>query len=262
MARRASREHRPSVQGLESRAVPTVISPLAFGGAGLATNPRHPGTVHVAGTGIGGSGNGGGTGAITVGGGVGRLDQIPTPRELALERFSARFTRVQVGVGAPNSADQARQILYAGSGIGYPLLQSRLVMRLFTPVDPAGTITGIAQVRDRTVGTSGTAVVLNLTGSTADLDARGRPTRLRWTVDANLSGGAFLNGLAVNPDGSALNRDGTPASGTLTIAYAPNPLHPPHGTGINGGLATAVFDGHIRTTNSVTDLTRFELGHF
>jgi hypothetical protein len=221
----------PTVFRLESRDVPTVISPWAFGGAGLLHNQ----TIHVAATGGGGGGFG-----------VGTPNEVPTPAELARERFVDRFTRIQVGLGAPNSSDQARQFLYAGSGSGNQSIAARLVMRLFTPVDPNGQVTGIAALRDRSIATSGTALVINLTGSTADLDAQGRPTRLNWTVDSNTSGGADTGAIG---------------SGTVVITYGPNP-HRPHAPGINAGSANAVFSGLVRTNQGVTNITQYENGHF
>ncbi len=241
MARRASRDLKPAVSRLEAREVLSRVGLSAHGVASLASHRAAPLVVAAPSGQVTPAAQPAGTPA-------------PTPQELAREQYLARVTRIQVGQGAPRFTDQKAQFLYAGSGVSNQAIAIRLVMRLYIPTDPAQPITGIASLRSRDVATTGTNLILDLTGSSADVDARGRPTRLTWTVDGN-AGGSYAGATEVNPDG-------TPGTGTLDLIYAPNPNHAPHGTGINAGSATALFKGLIRTNNGVTQVTAFELGHF
>jgi len=240
MARRASRDLKPAVSRLEAREVLSRVALPSHGVGSLAIHRAAPLVVAAP--------------AAPVAPAAQPVNMAPTPQELAREQYLARVTRIQVGQGAPRFTDQKAQFLYAGSGVSNQAIAIRMVMRLYIPTDPAQPITGIASLRNRDIATTGTNLILDLTGSSADVDARGRPTRLTWTVDGN-AGGSYAGATAVNPDGTA-------GTGTLDLIYAPNPNHAPHGTGINAGSATALFKGLIRTNNGVTQVTAFELGHF
>jgi hypothetical protein len=233
MARRAMRKLTPAVFRLESREVLSRVAPV---GHSLGS-PRPAAIVAPA----------------SAAHPLATTAPVPTPQELARERYVAVATRIQVGEAGPRFTDQKAQFLYAGSGGSNRNVALRLVMRLYTPLDPTAPVTGLASVRNRDVATTGTNLILDLTGSTANLDAFGRPTHLTWTVDGS-SGGSYAGAVAVNPDG-------TPGVGTLDITYSGNPNHAPHG-GVNAGSANAILRGFIQTNNGVTQVTSFEIGHF
>ena len=225
MSSRDSKKLNPNVCGLESRDMLTVISPLAFGGMGLARSTHiHISTV---------------SGGMGVGGSPGR---VLTSRGAAGAAFRARFNG-PVGVGAGQYMDQSRQFLYTASGNTNQFLVGRLVMRLYIPTDPNAPITGIGSIRDRNIGTTGTQLVLDIKGGPASADRLGRPVHLDWTVNPNSSG--FYVGAT--------------GQGTMTIIYSPTHRRVGSHSAHEAGSASIVMAGTVLNSGNTVDVATFEL---
>ena len=117
------------------------------------------------------------------------IPHVPTPHELARQRFVAKFSGPFV-TGAGRFLDQASQTFITGGGMSSAFLHGNLQVALYTPVNPKGQTTGIAALIVKNVSNTGNLLVLDLQGDTQSLDGGGRPTRFTWTVDGS-SGGTF-----------------------------------------------------------------------
>ncbi|MDG3008162.1 hypothetical protein [Paludisphaera mucosa] len=159
--------------------------------------------------------------------------RTPTPRELARQKFVAKFSG-PFTTGPGRFTDQAAQFYLKGGGGSSAFVHGDLQMALYTPVDPAGATTGIAALIVKNVGNSGNLLVLDLQGDTSSLDAAGRPRRFTWTVNGS-SGGTF---------------SGAVGEGTVDIRYQPG-----GSSRARAGQAGVSFQGRIET-NGVTDVLR------
>lgn len=215
---------RPSVEGLESRSLMSLVVPLPM---------ARP--VHVASSGgsIGGSANGPGLaqGAGPSGTISDNMNPPANAREAAKQRFHAVFA-TNVYTLPPRFTDEAKQYRLNGPGTTSYFLHGTLNLQLLTPKDPASeTVVGAASVQDKSIGTSG-ILLLNITGEDQILDARGRPTHLNF----NVNGGGGSGGIFASAQGT----------GTLDIHY-------------KGLRAMVVFNGKVITTGVGNPLSVFTL---
>jgi hypothetical protein len=233
MSRRTS--WRPEVLGLESRAVPTVVSPLAFGGAGLkAQRADAAGLAMVSPLATSSTNNG--------------LNFNPNPTidpttlsplGLSASRFAARVSG-PFALARSYYSDVAKQIVYIGNLAGTPgqMLHGTMIMRVVIPVDSTSPILGVAVLRDLSNATTGNQLVLDLTARATD--AQGRPTQFTWNVDGT-SAGSYTN---------------APGQGTLTVTYNSNG----HSKSSAGGY-TAIFKGAVlpdpTLLNTLYDIPKF-----
>src|SRR5262249_7530946 len=118
-------------------------------------------------------------------------------------------------------------------GTSNQFLHGNVLIGMNTPADPTQPVTGTAQLYDKNVSTTGTVLVLNLTGA-APTDPERPPTHLTWTVDGS-------------PEGSYSNATGP---GTLDLIYFPGRgiRHPQRA--LLSGIAGAVFKGQVNTTGT------------
>lgn len=124
-----------------------------------------------------------------------------------MRRIASRFVfdgKFVQGHGRYN--DEANQVLIKGIGTSTFFLHGDIQLRAVVPTDPSRPTSGAATSFDRNTN-SNSSFGIDLTGSTADVDRAGRPTKFTFTIDKNLSGGVF---------GQA---NGT---GTVTIRYIPD----------------------------------------
>jgi hypothetical protein len=158
------------------------------------------------------------------------VPHLPTPHELARQKFAAKFSGSFI-TGRGRFSDQASQTFIKGGGTSNDFLHGDLQMAVYTPIDPAGETTGIAALIVKNVSNSGNLLILDLRGDTASLDHTGRPTRFTWTVNGS-SGGTF---------------SGAAGEGTVEIRYRPG--------GKLAARAGVIFRGRIET-NGVTNVLR------
>jgi len=228
MSRRARKNLIPTLIGLESRHLLTVVSPLAFHGAGAAAQRANAAALARVGSEVTPSL------AAPAAGGV-QLDPTTlTPAGLARARFVARASGPYT-LATPSLQGISKEVFYIGIVQSSQFLHGTMVMRIDIPSTPGTPITGSVSLRDRSIASTGNEWVLDLTGTATD--AQGRPTQLTWTVNSN-SGGSYV---------------GSPGQGALTITYQQNG-HSKH----SDGGATSVFKGLI-LTNSLGSLISFNL---
>ena len=250
MARRSRRSWKPELARLESRDVPTVVSPLAFGGAGLKAQRELQAALTALSQSVPSptaptpfNGN---TGNFQSGG-----NPNPTPIDpsllspAGLRRATFRASADGPLAVSPSSfASQLRTVYYVGRIVSNQFLHGTLDMRVNTPnlsVNPTGQIVGIASLRDRNVAATGTVLQLDLLANSSTLDQFGRPTTMNWAVDDNGSGGTYA---------------GAAGSGTVTITYT-KAGHAKNGAGV----ANLFFSGLV-LANGTADITAFTLGKF
>lgn len=243
MPRRPRFAFKPAILGLETRDVPTVISPLAFHGAGLraqridalanAKLDRLATPFGMSGgqAGVGNSGPVAGVSA-SAGGLPGNLSFSPNPEInpamlTRMGRSAAYFTAKVTGPYALSRSfysDVAKQIVYIGNIGGTPgqILHGTTLMNVVVPSTPGAATYGIAVIRDLSNGSTGLQLVLDLTETAHD--GLGRPTQFTWNVDST-SGGTYAN---------------APGQGMLSIAYHANG----HSRDSAGGY-TAIFRGAV-----------------
>jgi hypothetical protein len=209
---------RPGIVALESRAVPTVVSPFAFGGAGLKVQQATSEAAALVSPAATGANNG-----LT-------FNPNPTIDPTKLSKLGLATARFAVSVSGPYSlarsyyADVDKQIIYLGqfSGTTGQMRHGQMVMRVVIPADSSTPIQGIAVLRDRSVTSSGIQLVLDLTATATD--SQGRPTAFTWQVDAT-SAGSYTN---------------APGNGTLSLFYKAN-----GNSKFSVGGYSAVFSGMI-----------------
>ncbi len=177
----------------------------------------------------------------------------PTAAELAREKFVARFSGPMVNLPGRFS-DQKRIIFLRGLGGSTPnfFLHGDYSLAIVIPAgfnrnNPAGTgpndpnhppgspgyvppVTGFTFLDDKN-NNSGGIVGLDLVADPTSFDAKGRPTRLTFTADANVYGGIFFVDAA---------------AGTVHINYGKN-------------TATAHFNGRIYTSGLTSPFTNVDL---
>ena len=248
MARRTRWSRKPELVRLESRAVLTVVSPLAFGGAGLQAQRAQQAALVALSQSIPGTGItpfNGDTGNFQTGGNPNPTPIDPSllsPAGIRRAIFLASIKKSTFAVSPPSFAKASRTVYFAGQITANQFLHGTLDMRIDTPnlsTDPTGLVTGIASLRDRNVAATGTVLQLDLSADPSTLDQFGRPTKLNWAIDDNGSGGTYA---------------GAAGSGTVTIAYT----KAGHTKG-GAGVANITFNGLV-LANGTADITNFTLG--
>jgi hypothetical protein len=157
----------------------------------------------------------------------------PTPRELAREAFVGKFSG-KYAVGPPRFTDQNRSFLILAPGTSSAFLHGTALMKLYTPADPSGTVTGTATLFVKNFSNTGNSLAIDLQGDPTAVDRAGRPTLLTWTVNGN-SGGFFA---------------GATGQGTVAIHYAPDGSGRLHIHGHEAGAAFVIFHGQVVTTGT------------
>ena len=142
----------------------------------------------------------------------------PTRRELARARFRAYFDGPAL-VGPGRFSDQAKITFIRGVGGATGFLHGDLSLGIVTPTDPNAPFQGLAVLQDKSTA-SGAVLGLDVTGSRADADSRGRPTLLTFVSSPNIYGGAYT---------------ANSSSGTMTIKY-------------HGNRAVVRFNGLVHTS--------------
>ena len=226
MDMRRSRAYRPGHGPVE------VMEPrLALSGiiASLATTPRanHPARA-AAGTSVHALAGVGGQNPAFLTNQFLQPTGTPTPKELRREYF--RFTFVGPYSGGPGQFSDVKSSVYIrGEGRSTIILHGDLQLKAIVPTDPTRPTSGQLTIFDRNINAN-TVVGLDLLGSTADLDRRGRPTHLKFQTDPNVSSGIAVESLS---------------SGTVDIRYRPGR------GGIHGvadtGTASVVIQGTFYT---------------
>jgi hypothetical protein len=253
MQRRTRRSWKPDYVKLESRDVPTVVSPLAFGGARLkALQAERTALAHVSAGAVpaaapnnGAIGFDGNASNFQIGGNPNPAPIDPTllsPAGFRRAKFLASVQGSTFAVSPSSFVSLARTIYYAGRIVSNQFLHGTLDMRIDTPdltVNPTGQVVGFASLRDRNVAATGTVLQLDVFADASTLDQFGRPTQLNWSVDDNGSGGTYA---------------GAAGSGTATIVYT----RAGHAKG-GAGVANISFNGLV-LANGTADVTAFSLG--
>lgn len=231
------RRFRPAMDGMERR---ELLSGLA---AALAS--RHAALHASAAAGNGGSGGsgsggsqGGGGSAVAVNGPNGTtlttgapnqyLQPTGTParHERARQAFAFKFAGAFVQ-GPGRYSDEATLVHVKGVGSSTFFLHGDIQIGAITPTDPARPTSGAATSFDRNINAN-SVFGLDMTGSTADVDAAGRPTHFTAATDTNLSAGIFAE---------------APSTATVDIKYFPDgKAHP---KGFSAGRATVVIRGFV-----------------
>jgi hypothetical protein len=160
---------------------------------------------------------------------------VPTPHELARQRFTASYTG-QVLFGPGRTTAQLSQAFFVGAMTSSAFLHGNLVMSVITPIDPTQSVTGQAALIVRNVSNSGNELILDLQGGPPS--ATTPPTHLTWTVNGS-SGGAFTNATG---------------QGTVDIRY--RRFTHPTASGTQAAVATVVFRGLLDTTG-LNNVLRF-----
>ena len=238
MSRRSQRGFKPSLLALESREVPTVISPVAFHGHASPINPsavsgsqRNSAIAAAAEAEAFFASHGGdptNTSAT-----IAMLTPQAISRAVFVQGFAGSF-----GVGAPKFINQLRQYLLIGNGGGNQMLHTQPdIMRIDTPATPGGLVTGAAQINDKSVASSGNELTLSLQATPDSLDKFGRPTQLIWQVTNG--GGSYVNAVG---------------EGTVDIHYSPR-----GGRGsVAVGSHTSIFRGLVVSTG-VSSIIAYDL---
>lgn len=251
MGRRTRQSWKPEVVGLESRAVLTVVSPLAIGGAGLkAMRASQAALDRVSSQAVQAPANGavgfdGNAGNFQYGGNPNPTPIDPTllsPAGIRRATFLAGIPKSPYAVSPSSFVGASRTVYFAGGLVSNQFLHGTLDMRIETPdlaTNPTGMVVGIASLRNRNVAATGTVLQVDLFADGSTLDSYGRPTKLSWTVDDNGSGGTYA---------------GAAGSGTVTIAYT-RAGHAQKGAGV----ASVSFSGLV-LANGTADITNFTLG--
>jgi hypothetical protein len=170
---------------------------------------------------------------------------MPTPKEVARERFKAVFAG-PFGTGTPLFFDQTSRTLIDGVGGSNFFFNGNLQFLTVVTKSATNPVVGTATLEDRNANTSGTLIV-DLTGTLADLDRFGRPTQLNWSLTPFAGSGSFTAG------GFSL----ATGQGTVKIQYRDNGKHTPGIT--SQGDATAVFVGSLFVPGTVDPLTNASL---
>ena len=171
----------------------------------------------------------------------------PTARELAREKFTARFNGPMAEL-APRFSDQSKILYLRGLGTAprfflhgdYTL--AMVFPASFNPKNPGGTfnattnptgtppVTGFAFLDDKN-NNAGATIGLDLAADPTSFDSKGRPTRLFFTSDPNVYSGVFYV---------------TQSSGVVTIKYGRT-------------TASATFSGRLYTTGLTSPFQNSDL---
>jgi hypothetical protein len=211
---------KPQVVDLESRAVPTVVSPLAFGRQGAyatqvaaGANARLGAVAMPAGSTSPGASSGADAGLpsgipFSPNPTIAPSETTPDGTPLTpIGAVRARFVATGSGpfaLGRSSFPNVAHDITYIGKFGSNQLLRGTYVMRIVVPTDPTAQTFGVLQLRDLSNATTGTVIVLDQTITA--FDQAGRPTASTWVIDSS-SGGAYATAIG---------------QGTMTITYTRN----------------------------------------
>ena len=113
----------------------------------------------------------------------------PTPHEQLREAFKARFSGLSYS-SPGRFSDQGTTYYLRGVGGSNFFLHGDFNLAVVTPIDPDAPFVGVAVLNDKSTN-SGGILGLILSGNRADVDGRGRPTRLAFTGDPNIYSGIF-----------------------------------------------------------------------
>jgi hypothetical protein len=152
----------------------------------------------------------------------------PTPHEKVRESFDARF-QGPFTTGPGRFTNEALLTFVKGGGTSNQFLHGDVLIKITTPKDPTQPVTGTAELLSKTVATSGTILVLDLTGR-APANPLQPPGHLTWTVSGS-SSGTYTNATG---------------QGTLDLIYFPGGKRPQRA--FQAGTAGAVFHGQVNTT--------------
>ena len=186
MDRRTPRARRPSVERVEARHLPSGL--VVSGGAALAGDVARAEQAGQPGPGPGQGGTGGdfpNQALVPTG--------VPTRHERAREVFRATYAG-PFTVGRGRFSTEAQQVYARGAGTSSAFLHGDQQMRIILPTDPATPVTGVIVQYDRG-NASGGVLGLRLIGLPGGVDRAGRPTRLTFTVDTDISAGVFTGAL-------------------------------------------------------------------
>ena len=127
----------------------------------------------------------------------------PTSHELAREQFKATFTGTYV-LGNGRYDSQSHSFVFRGAGSGSYFLHGDVQLGTVTPKDPTKPLSGLLTIFDRNINTN-FVMGLDLAGDqVTGVDKFGRPTKLTYTTDVNVSAGISVESLS---------------QGTITIKY-------------------------------------------
>jgi hypothetical protein len=246
MPRHAPKKLMPTVFRLETRDVPTVISPLAFGrGAAIQKELAAEMSAAAASSVVpAATATSPPVGIIA----PGYIDPARlTARGLADGKFVARASG-PFAVSGATYVGYKSQVTYIGPIASNQFLQGTLNTKIQVPptpipMNPANpssiTPSGFIALRDRNVASTGTILVLDV--QVTGLDRFGRPTSMYWIVDDNGSGGTYA---------------GAAGQGTISITYRQSGH-----SKFSAGGATLLFQG-IVVPNGVNNITDNTLDHF
>jgi hypothetical protein len=228
-----SRRRVPRVEGLETRALLSVVPWLIRSGQPI----HHPALVAsgsslqalASGAAGGGGGNSGGVNST-------QMDQpTPTPHELARERYISKLVGTFV-VGPGRFTDQAASVLILATGGSNQSFHTNLQMAIFTPANTvSGMTTAEVSLTGRNIGSTGSALDLDATAPPPNNRVR-IPTHYTWTVSSN-SGGLYT---------------AATGQGTIDIQFIPGGKIPKGATG--AGRAIIVVRGMVNVVGIYDDL--------
>jgi hypothetical protein len=155
-----------------------------------------------------------------------------TPRQRALERFSAQFAGPYT-IGPGRTSTEALTTFITGRGSANTIIHGDIQLLIVTPKDPAMQIGGICAIFDRNLN-SNTVLGFDLSSPQQNVDRAGRPNHLTSVVlDVNASSGLYNQGFA---------------QGVMNIRYIPNGKHTP-GV-ISQGTAIVTIHAQIYETRT------------
>lgn len=157
--------------------------------------------------------------------------EVPTPRELARERFVAAMGG-PYAIGPGMFTDQALHISASGVGSSSAFLHGNYQMSIVVPKDPTQPITGVVSMFDRNINSGGLFSV-DLTGTPGGFDRAGRPNLFTYVTDVNLSAGIFGE---------------SDIHGTLQVRYQPSGRPSPGG--FEQGTAQVLFRAQVFTVGT------------
>lgn len=262
----ARRQHRPTIDGLEPRELPSTaalaaaLHSLARRPAAVVARPMSPNGLI-----------GHGPPAPFVNPAL--LRQIaatlypassppgsPTPAELRRQTFTARWEG-QYTIGPPRFSDRASTIhLWGTAGGANQFLRGKFDAALFPPADPAAPptpgnpyanqITGFASLFGENYLQAGTMLVLDLNGTPpAGSPAGALPHQLTWAYDVNSSSGPYAA-----PGGVVPGSGSTRGAGIVQFQWMPD-AHPQRGT-LGSGHVIIAFQGLLQTSHLVSGVSK------
>jgi hypothetical protein len=183
------------------------------------------------------------------------MPMTPTAREINRQIFTGRWVG-EYTVGAPRFADRASTIhVWSKTGGSDQFLKGKLDMALFPPADPAATptpgnpyanqLTGVVGLFNQNLLQSSGVLVLDVSGTTnAGSGPLALPTHLSWTYDNNTSAGPYAAPVLF-----------TQGAGALDLTWVPD-AHPLPGT-MGSGKVIVTFQGLINGSQLVSGISKF-----